>query len=115
MTTEAETRGEMLQLREERAHFYPMSRNALCSLGKMNMGAIYRQGWVEGNHIADMMLETGCSRTLVHSELVPREKILEGSVTTICCAHSDTLLYPLAELEIQVADTLPIYVGSTEH
>ena len=51
-----------------------------------------------------------CSRTLVCSELVPREKILEGSVTTICCAHGDTLLYPLAEVEVQVADKLPMSV-----
>ena len=58
--------------------------------------------------------------SLVHS-LVPAHKFLEGDVVTIRCAHGDTVLYPLAEIEMvvsglpvkveaAVSDTLPVGV-----
>ena len=52
---------------------------------------------------------------------MPEEKILEGEVVTVRCAHGDMVLYPLAEVEMEldgakmmvqaaVSDTLPVLV-----
>ena len=53
--------------------------------------------------VTDILLDTGCFWTLVQRELIPDHKILEGKVTTIQCAHRDMVLYPLADMELQVA------------
>ena len=53
--------------------------------------------------------------------LVPEGKILEGEAVTVRCAHGDMVLYPLAEVELEldgakmkvkaaVSDTLPVSV-----
>ena len=76
---------------------------ALCGLEKPQP-MMYRRGQVEGTWVGDILLDTGCTRTMVHNKLVPPSCIQEGRVTTIRCAHGDTLLYPLAEVTIQVAD-----------
>ena len=58
---------------------------------------------------------------MVRQELVPPWKIIEGDVATIRCAHGDTVLYPLAnikmevggqefEVEAAVSTTLPVSV-----
>ena len=39
---------------------------------------IKRKGLVEGTPVEKILLDTGCSKTLVRQELIPREKILEG-------------------------------------
>ena len=52
---------------------------------------------MEGKRAKSILLDTECSRTVVLEKFVPREKILEGEAVTICCAHGDTVLYPLAE------------------
>ncbi len=52
--------------------------------------------------MADILLDTGCSRTLVRSDLASADKLLEGEAVTIRCAHGDTVLYPLAEVSIEV-------------
>ena len=57
----------------------------------------------------DILLDTGCTRTIVHANLAPPQKFLEGDVVTIQCAHGDTVLYPLANVGIQV-DWLEIEV-----
>ena len=36
---------------------------------------VYRTGLVEGTRVADILLDTGCSRTLVRQDLVPHEKM----------------------------------------
>ena len=80
-----------------------------------------RSGKVEGKFVPEIVLDTGCKRTMVHQELVPPEKIIEGDVATIRCAHGDTVLYPLAkvnmeiegvpiEVEAAVSSTLPVSV-----
>ena len=48
-------------------------------------------------------MDTGSSRTLIRRDLVPREKLLEGRAITICCAHGDTVLYPLAKVNLEVS------------
>ena len=68
-----------------------------------------------------IVLDTGCSRTLVRSNLIPQDKVLEGEDVAIRCAHGDTVLYPLAlvhleingqhiDVEAALSDTLPMPV-----
>jgi predicted aspartyl protease len=58
---------------------------------------------------------------MVHRDLVRDEKQLEGEAVTICCAHGDVSLYPLAEVNLEfegiqmrvkaaVSDSLPVSV-----
>ena len=58
---------------------------------------------------------------MVQRRLVPEGKMLPGEAVTIRCAHGDTVLYPLASLQLQVeglplqikapvSDTLPVAV-----
>ena len=42
---------------------------------------------VEGREVADILLDTGCSRTLVRRDLVNEEKMLEGEEVKILCTH----------------------------
>ena len=80
-----------------------------------------RSGTVEGKYVKNILLDTGCSRTLVHWKLVPEEVFLEGKAITVCCALGDTVLYHLAkvhmevkgkpiEVEAAVSDRLPVGV-----
>ena len=80
-----------------------------------------RKGSVEGKAVNNILLDTGCSRTLVHQELVPRSKMLDGEAVAIRCAHGDTVLYPVALLQVvvgtrtmevraAVSETLPVDV-----
>ena len=55
-----------------------------------------RVGLVEGVAVSDIMLDMGCSRTMVPSELVPEDWIIPGEAVTVKCAHGDMVLYPLA-------------------
>ena len=50
---------------------------------------VKRKGLVEGTPIERILLDTGCSKTLVRQELIPKEKILEGEAVTIRCAHGE--------------------------
>lgn len=52
--------------------------------------------------VSDIVLDTGCSCTMVKKELVDGEKNLEGRAMTVHCAHGDTVLYPLAQMELKV-------------
>ena len=61
-----------------------------------------RCGTVEGNAVTDILLDTGCDRTLVHRDLVPEGNLLPGEGVTIRCAHGDTVLYPLARVRVQL-------------
>ena len=80
-----------------------------------------KPGMVEGEPVKSILLDTGCSRTLVRNNLVPKHKLLHGEVVAIRCAPGDTVLYPLAEVELEVegyplrieaavSDTLPMSV-----
>lgn len=64
--------------------------------------AATRRGKVEGTEAEDILLDTGCSRTMVRRELVPEEKIVEGEAVTVRCAHGDMVLYPLVEVELEL-------------
>ena len=70
---------------------------------------IYREGLIEGQKVEKILLDTGCSRTMIQRSLVPQNKFLEGQAVTIQCAHGDTVLYPLTEVDLEI-DGLPIRV-----
>ena len=63
---------------------------------------VYKSGKAEGRKVTDILLDTGCSITVVHQDLVPEQKKVEGEAVAICCAHSNTVLYPLAQVEIEI-------------
>ncbi|XP_064399260.1 uncharacterized protein LOC135345747 [Halichondria panicea] len=83
--------------------------------------SVVKTGSVEGKKVDNILLDTGCSRTLIRKDLVPQHKLLHGEVVAIRCAHGDTVLYPLAEVDLEVegylihveaaiSDTLPMPV-----
>ena len=52
------------------------------------IGRMSRIGRVEGSHVSDILLDTGCSRTMVKSNLVSEDKFLDEAVT-MQYAHGD--------------------------
>ena len=76
---------------------------------------------MEGTKVQDIILDTGCSRTMIRKDLVPRSKWRAEEAVTIRCAHGDTEVYPVASVELNVegipmkveaalSDTLPAAV-----
>ena len=61
--------------------------------GSDHKRAVSRQGLVEGVNMKDILL--------VRSYLIPEEK-MNAVELSIRCAHGDTVIYPLAEIEIVV-------------
>ena len=86
----------------------PKLESTACQSG-FKQPSVCRSGQVEGNHVEQIVLDTGCSRTMVRKDLVPEGKIIEEDAVTIRCAHGDTILYPVAQLELEV-DGLPLCV-----
>ena len=73
------------------------------------------EGLVEGQEVKNILLDTGCSRTLVRKDLVPEEKFLCGRAIMICCAHGDTSLYPLARVKMVVnGKTIEVEAAAAE-
>ena len=83
-------------------------------------GAITRSGLVEGSTVDDIVIDTGCSRTLVRSDLIPQARPWKGEII-VRCAHGDAVRYPTADVQISVgkcqmtveagvSDTLPASV-----
>lgn len=79
-----------------------------------------RSGLVEGRRVEDILLDTGHYKTLAQRDLIPEEKVLKGDVVMIRCAHGDTVLFHVVEVEIDmggvkiqveavVSDTLPMW------
>ena len=56
---------------------------------------------VEGQLVNDIVLDTGCSRTLVRSNLLG-EKKFEGETVTVQCTNGDLVTYPLVRVELEV-------------
>ena len=61
----------------------------------------YQRGTINGAYCKDIVVHTGASKTLVRSDLVTQDDILEG-VVNIQCAHGDIVSYPLAAVKIAV-------------
>ena len=64
---------------------------------------VIKPGTVEGKWVPDILIDTGCSRTMVHEGKVPKDKILQGETIVIRCMHGNTVLYSLALVELEVA------------
>ena len=60
------------------------------------------EGLVEGQFVNDIVLDTGCSRTLVRGDLVRQEKLSLERTVIVQCAHGDVVVYPVATVEISV-------------
>ncbi|KAL5489194.1 hypothetical protein EMCRGX_G018260 [Ephydatia muelleri] len=82
---------------------------------------LQRSGTVNGRRVEGIMLDTGCSRTMVHSDLVSDGQIREGESAVVRCANGDTAMYPMADICVEldgytidtvaaVSDTLPMDV-----
>ena len=96
--------------------------NWICQMeSNQQESGIIRSGTEEGKYVKNILLDTGCSMTLVHQKLVSEEEFLEGKATTVCCALGDTVLYHSAkvhmevegkaiEVEAAVSDCLPVGV-----
>ena len=63
---------------------------------------IFWPGKLEGIQVRDILLDTGCSRTLVHKDLLSKDNLLAGEAVAIRCAHGDTVLYKLAQVQLEV-------------
>ena len=50
---------------------------------------VMRSGTVEGKYVKNILLDTGCSRTLVHQKLVPEEAFLKEELLK-CIVHMET-------------------------
>ena len=57
---------------------------------------------VIGQLVNDIVLDTGCSRTLVRSDLLREKDFSRGETITVQCAHGDVVTYPLARVELEV-------------
>ena len=55
-----------------------------------------------GQFVDDIILDTGCSRTLVRSNLVGKERLSSEKSVTVQCAHGDVVEYPVVTVEIRV-------------
>ena len=82
---------------------------------------IFWPGKVEGIQVRDILLDTGCSRTLVHKHLLSKDSLLAGEAVAVRCTHGNTVLCPLAQVQLEVegqamevtvavADKLPMSV-----
>ena len=88
----------------------PNNRELLGRESKVNGNlGLYCMGLVEGRAVNQILLDTVCSRTMVRRQLVPHTKILEGKMVSIKCAHGDTVLYPLAVVDMEV-EGIPVHV-----
>ena len=66
------------------------------------MGTVLREGVVNGFLVDDLLLDTGCSKTIVQRDLVGEEQWLEQESTIIQCAHGDAIAYSLATMELEI-------------
>ena len=80
-----------------------------CIKGHRGNSTLQRKGQVEGREVNDIVLDAGCSKTIVHHNLVPQTKLLPWEAVTIRCAHGDNVLYPLANVDL-VVDGVPLTV-----
>ena len=80
---------------------------------------VYCTGIIEGTPVTDVLLDTGCSRSLVRKELIPSQNLKGDAGATVVCACGDSITYPLTDVtvliggsklivEAGVSDTLPV-------
>ena len=50
----------------------------------------------------EMLVDTGCSYTLVQRRLIPDDCLQKGESVSLHCAHGDITEYPVAEVEMVI-------------
>ena len=61
-----------------------------------------RRGCVQGVEVTDILLDTGCTQTMVRGDLVSQDQVIQGEAATIRCVHGDNVLYPMADVTINL-------------
>ena len=54
----------------------------------------------------NVVLDTGCSQTMVCQSLVPEERLVAGATTSLRCAYGDVMVYSLADVRMEVGGTM---------
>ena len=49
----------------------------------MEKPGVVKPGSIEGTAVNDILLDNGCPRTLVQKDLVPKEKLLEATLSPL--------------------------------
>ena len=75
---------------------------ALVCLPGIHTANVFRSRQMEDYHVTEILLDTGCLPIMVDKNLVSDEKVKDGEAVTIRCAHGDTFLYPLADVQLEV-------------
>ena len=57
---------------------------------------------VKGRKVDDVLLDAGCSPTMVHQEVVPESRKILGKGVSTRCSQGDSVSYPLADLDMMV-------------
>jgi hypothetical protein len=63
---------------------------------------IRKQGSINGVP-CEILLDTGINQSLVHSDLITEEDIID-QYTTIRCMHGDKVSYPLAVIKVGIGE-----------
>ena len=66
---------------------------------------VTRSGAVEGTVVHDIVLDTGCTQTMVHKALVPRPQTVPGETVPVRYSHGDVTFYPLANVRLCIQGT----------
>ena len=75
----------------------------MCQDHTMQKAGVCRKGLVEGRAVSDIILDTGCTKSIVRSDLVSTEAVARANqAVRIPWAHGDTVLYPLASISVEV-------------
>ena len=98
----------LLPLRKSKEHVMVVQKKELYSdrVEDVKDTSLNCNGSEEGQKVKNVLLDTGCSRTMVKRGWVPQERMLEGKMVSVRCAHRDTELYPLADIRTKVDGTL---------
>ena len=59
------------------------------------------KGKVEGKPV-ELVLDTGCSKSLIDASLVPPEKVQQEECISMQCAHGEVRAYPTANVEVEI-------------
>ena len=70
---------------------------------RFNCGVpVNRRGTIDGRPVDDIILDTGCSRTMVRQDLLPPHYQTTGTSVQIRCVHGDVTTYPLAKVHLEI-------------
>ena len=63
---------------------------------------MYREKGIINGQGVPMLRDTGCTKTLVHSSLVPKRSIIPKRGVTICMADGSSKQLPIAKVQMDV-------------